>query len=661
MEKNSKPVPDVRCLKYHGTREKPDIKIFVSHRIDLDSETIHNPLYIPVRCGAVYDEREGVTMLGDDTGDNISKKRESYCELTVQYWAWKNIKADYYGLCHYRRYLSFEEDESREKDAFNHITERFMDEDAVQNNKLTESEMRSTIEKYDIISSVPMNLDEVLDNVTVHDSLKLNRNTYDISAIDLFLKILKRKFPEYSEAAEQYMKGTEWRAWNCFIMKKDLFDRYCFVLFSVLDVVEKKLVTSRYNQEQMRQFGYMGEIWGGIFYLYLKDDPSVKKKTLPIVKFGHTEKQVKLRPVYSSCEVAVTAASSDEYAPFLCVLLQSIVHNSTKTYNYDIVILSNNISSRNKKMISGLIKENISIRFFEIASYLGNREFYTRDHVTVMTYVRLAVLDIFKHYSKVIYLDCDMIVNRDIAELYNTDVSRYYVAAVRDTVMAGWSNDPQNEQYAYNRDTLKIKRIRDYFNGGVLLFNISLMRKKYSADDLLEMASTTQWKWFDQDVLNIVCQGKTYFLDQKWNFMAHVYDVPQQTAEFFAPYPMYKKYKESAEEPWIVHYAGRVIPCFAPSVELAYMFWAYARMTPYYELIISAMITTQISISMSRLLPAPTLDTRTAARREVDSLLPPGTKRRRLLNFFFPDKSRRWRLLKRIYFIFKPQNRPLNG
>ena len=48
MEKAFKPVPDVEALHYKGTPENPDIKIFVSHRIDLDSETIDNPLYIPV-------------------------------------------------------------------------------------------------------------------------------------------------------------------------------------------------------------------------------------------------------------------------------------------------------------------------------------------------------------------------------------------------------------------------------------------------------------------------------------------------------------------------------------------------------------------------------------------------------------------------------------
>ena len=107
MEKKFKPVPGCEALRYKGTPEKPDIKIFVSHRIDQDSETIDNPLYVPVRCGAVFDERDNITMLGDDTGDNISEKRESFCELTVLYWAWKNVKADYYGLCHYRRYFNF--------------------------------------------------------------------------------------------------------------------------------------------------------------------------------------------------------------------------------------------------------------------------------------------------------------------------------------------------------------------------------------------------------------------------------------------------------------------------------------------------------------------------------------------------------------------------
>ena len=95
-----------------------DIKIFVSHRIDLDADCLDQDIYVPVRCGAVFDNKSS-TIAGDDTGDNISEKRMSFCELTVQYWAWKNVDAEYYGLCHYRRYLAFS-DEKFEKCSSEH-------------------------------------------------------------------------------------------------------------------------------------------------------------------------------------------------------------------------------------------------------------------------------------------------------------------------------------------------------------------------------------------------------------------------------------------------------------------------------------------------------------------------------------------------------------
>ena len=63
--------------------------------------------YMPLQVGKDISKID-LNIQGDNTGDNISCKNQSYCELTGMYWAWKNLKnVDYVGLCHYRRYFDF--------------------------------------------------------------------------------------------------------------------------------------------------------------------------------------------------------------------------------------------------------------------------------------------------------------------------------------------------------------------------------------------------------------------------------------------------------------------------------------------------------------------------------------------------------------------------
>ena len=89
------------------------IKIFVTHTPNKVSEKIKLPVFEHVLAGADYQIGES-ELVRDNTGDNISVKNKSYCELTTQYWAWKNTDYDYYGFCHYRRYFSFSDKEIEE-------------------------------------------------------------------------------------------------------------------------------------------------------------------------------------------------------------------------------------------------------------------------------------------------------------------------------------------------------------------------------------------------------------------------------------------------------------------------------------------------------------------------------------------------------------------
>ena len=81
---------------------KANIKILIAcHK---PSELPRNNLFLPVRVGAALASDDFGLQRDDDGKDNISKKNPGYCELTAIYWAWKNLKADYYGLFHYRRF-----------------------------------------------------------------------------------------------------------------------------------------------------------------------------------------------------------------------------------------------------------------------------------------------------------------------------------------------------------------------------------------------------------------------------------------------------------------------------------------------------------------------------------------------------------------------------
>lgn len=71
------------------------------------SELPKNDIFVPIHVGSAISKIVMPGLQRDDEGDNISAKNPQYCEMTAQYWAWKHSKADYVGLCHYRRYLNF--------------------------------------------------------------------------------------------------------------------------------------------------------------------------------------------------------------------------------------------------------------------------------------------------------------------------------------------------------------------------------------------------------------------------------------------------------------------------------------------------------------------------------------------------------------------------
>ena len=189
--------------------------------------------YLPVQAGAALNPPlEGI--MGDDTGDNISRKNPNYCELTVLYWAWKNLNADAIGLAHYRRYFAA----GRLGDKWGRVA--------------TGPQMEKALQKSGLVLPVKR-------RYFIETSYSQYAHAHHARDLDETRQILAEGWPEYLPAFDRVMKRTSGHRFNMFIMGRQLLDEYCTWLFGVLEQLEGRLDIRSYSLNDARVFGFVSE------------------------------------------------------------------------------------------------------------------------------------------------------------------------------------------------------------------------------------------------------------------------------------------------------------------------------------------------------------------------------------------------------------------
>lgn len=561
----------------------PDIKIFVScHK---ECFTPEQKFLYPIQVGTINAKKRFEGMLHDDEGENISEKNPMYCELTAQYWAWKNAEADYYGFFHYRRYMSFS-DEKFEENNFSDVPIKYLDDSVYKKLCLDEETMSRKIMQYDVIATTAVELKKL------NRTLKSNYYQYEITPyqyaedLDVMLDIIKEKYPEMYQSAYEYLHNSTIGYYcNMFIMKKELFKEYSEWLFTILEEHEKRRDYSNYDIDGYRVSGYLGERLFGIYYDFLKKQGKYKCCELQRTLFSNVDKREKMKPAFSENNVAIGLAANDYFVPYMATLIQSIVENSSKENNYDLIVLSGDIREVNKKILKEMIgnRNNFSIRFIDPTYLIEGYTFFMRGHFSLETYYRLVLPELLQDYDKILYLDSDMVAEADVAELYREDIQGYLLAACRDADTAGLYNGFEPEKKKYTDTVLKLKNPYEYFQAGTLLMNLDEFRKTYSTKEILEFAVSENWQLLDQDILNKLCEDRVKYVDMSWNVMVDYAGIRINKIIRLAPQWLNKLYMESRQNQKIVHYAGPEKPWLQPEMDMGKAFWKYARKTPYYE------------------------------------------------------------------------------
>ena len=183
--------------------------------------------------------------------------------------------------------------------------------------------------------------------------------------------------------------------------------------------------------------------------------------------------QVFLSPAFDGNAVPVVFAANNGFIPVFAACFRSLLDHCTPETNYDVVLIQTNVTEENQAVLSAMAAsyQNISLRFFNATPLIRDYDLKANAHISVETYFRFLIQKILPDYDKVLYLDCDLIVNADVAELYKTDIDGYLLAAARDPEFLGHVNgaDKQIQKYIFHQ--LNMKDPRNYFQAGVLLFN----------------------------------------------------------------------------------------------------------------------------------------------------------------------------------------------
>lgn len=567
--------------------DKTRIKIYISEH--KPSEHVKDKLFFPVQVGAALKDYRLPNVDYDDMGENISDKNPRFCELTAQYWAWKNTDADYYGFFHYRRYLSFNPQINETPDVWGNIIAPSITQSTTNHYKLNEHHIHNIVDEYDIVIPTPKDIR------TMPKSGRNNREQFLSSGflhekdLDIMLDVLQEKHPEMMPYALQYLAGHTSYFNNIFIMKKKIFDEYCTWLFDILEECDKRIDYTDYSVEAIRTPGHLAERLFNIYIACLRDTRDYKIKELPTVVFLDTDPVCSTTPAFDKHNIAIAMSASDNYAPYIAATLTSILENSDRTHNYDIIIMHKNISAKNQEHLRNIFSDqnNFSLRFINISIYEERfKSLFLRGHFTIETWFRLLMPELLLDYKKVLYLDSDLIINANIADLYETNIDNYLLAACHDADTAGLYNGFEPNKKNYMDKILKIKKPYTYFQAGVILFNLEEFRKTYSTDEMLKFASSYDWELLDQDVLNFLAQDKVKFVDMSWNVMFDWRNIRISEIISRAPKYLYDEYIKAHNAPKIVHYAGPDKPWQDPSADYAELFWKYSRKTVFYEQVI---------------------------------------------------------------------------
>lgn len=266
-------------------------------------------------------------------------------------------------------------------------------------------------------------------------------------------------------------------------------------------------------------------------------------------------------------------AVNDAYAPMAAASLRSLLRCAASDRYYQVCIMHMGLAQIHKDRLQAMETGNARLSFFDASELLRVETWPFISRFGLEIYLRLYAPLVYPQYSKLIYLDADTIILRDIADLYDTPLNGAALGAC-------WSYaTPFMDGYV--RKTVGLAP-EAYFNSGVLILDsarFEVQQVRLRCQQILRVKP--RLLCFDQDALNLALGGMYHRLSDQWNVQWTNHLHPAQDLSERPSRSQQARITAAERAPYLVHYSSDFKPWDYPEAWKAQLFWEAVLDTPY--------------------------------------------------------------------------------